>query len=65
MESEVVKIIVGSQIWLVPKKLASTTFRTAVDKLNQTKHGEVIEWTDDERNTFENVSFDKSVWMPL
>ncbi len=48
-EQELVKFLVGTQLWFVPVSLVTDTFVSAVEKLNNTEQGKVIEWTDEER----------------
>ncbi len=59
------KFTVGKEIWLVPGLLATDKFRSAIKGLNETEEGELIPWSDEERNEFRNVRDHDQVWRPI
>ena len=62
-EQDLVKFLIGTKLWLVPESLATDTFISAVEKLNNTELGNVIEWTDEERKAFVVVNGHDACWM--
>lgn len=59
------KLVVGTQIWLVPLNLVSRPFLNAVSKLNLASDRSMIEWTDEEEKTFLEVDGHQYVHKPL
>ena len=62
---EFLKIQVGKHIWLVPSALISDEFRSAVDKFNSTKDGEIVSLTDAEYEAFYRVNDNPVTWKPF
>ncbi len=60
-----IKLMVGTQIWLVPPVLFDTAFATALNKLNGAKSGYIVDWTDEEEKAFRKVDEHPDVWKPL
>jgi len=64
-EPKYVKFLVGTRLWLVPFEFVTDLFIAAVEKLNNTEQGKVVEWTEDEKKEFDKVDWVPQVYKPL
>lgn len=60
-----VRMDIGSQVWLVPQSLLEPVFISAVRKLQTTRSGDVVPWTKEERGAYWRVLCHPNVWRPL
>ena len=60
-----VKFLVGTRLWLVPAEFVTDVFIAAVEKLNNTEQGKVVEWSDEEAKAFDEMDWVPRVCKPL
>lgn len=59
------RINVCQEVWLVPQSLITMPFMNAVRKMNNASHGEIIEWSNQEKQAFREIWDHPYVWRPF